>query len=99
MQKYYEQYKEQNFVIVAVNNSDEPNIAREFIKEHPSTFPIVLDNSPEAMAIQQQQYQTLIGMTAVPLNYLIGPDGKVACAWYGGDMGMLVEALALLGIK
>jgi peroxiredoxin len=84
---------------VAVNNADEPNIAREFIKEHPSTFPIVLDNSAEAMAIQQQQYQTLIGMTAVPLNYLIGPDGKVADAWYGFDPEHLTAALAALGIK
>lgn len=59
----------------------------------------MLDNSAEAMAVQQLQYQTLLGMTAVPLNYLIGPDGKVVCAWYGGDMGNLEEGLEALGIK
>jgi hypothetical protein len=51
------------------------------------------------MAIQQTQYQTLIGMTAVPLNYLIGPDGKVADAWYGGDMDRLTQNLERMGIK
>ncbi len=72
---------------------------KEFVKEHPSDFPLIVDMSEEATAVQQSKYQTLLGMSAVPLNYLIGPDGNVADAWYGGDMERLVKALSALGIK
>jgi peroxiredoxin len=60
---------------------------------------VIVDQSEPAKAVQFEKYQTLAGMSAVPLNYLIDKDGNVAAAWYGFDTGYLKEKLAVLGIK
>ena len=53
----------------------------------------------KALAICFQQYQTMRGMSAVPLNYLIDKNGAVADAWYGyiKDDGHLEASLKRLG--
>ena len=43
------------------------------------------------------QYETL-GMSAVPMTYLIGRDGKVVEAWYGYTEGQTESALKKLGL-
>jgi peroxiredoxin len=44
------------------------------------------------------QYETLGGMSAVPMTYLIGRDGKVVEAWYGYREGQAEEALKKVGL-
>jgi peroxiredoxin len=44
------------------------------------------------------QYETLGGMSAVPMTYLIGRDGKVVDSWYGYRKGQTEEALKKLGL-
>jgi hypothetical protein len=55
----------------------------------------VLDTSPEAWEATAQ-FETLEGMTAVPLSYLIGKDGKILDAWYGYDKNKLRHVLLQL---
>ena len=58
-------------MVFGLDASDDPAIAADFVKENGGTFPVVLDNSDAVCKIQFSVYQTLAGMSAVPLNYLI----------------------------
>jgi peroxiredoxin len=83
-------------VVLGVNTADDKKIARVFLKENGITFPIVLDCTPAAWQAMSQ-YET-IGMSAVPLTYLIGRDGKIIDAWYGYEPGRAEKALKKLGL-
>jgi peroxiredoxin len=61
------------------------------------TFPNILDTS-EAANPAVAQYETLGGMTAVPMTYVIGRDGKVVDAWYGYEEDRSRKALKKLGL-
>ena len=61
------------------------------------TFPNILDSS-EAANQAMMQYETLGGMSAVPMTYIIDRDGKVVVAWYGYDPDATEKALKKLGL-
>ena len=77
--------------MIGVNNADDAKIAKEFVKQNGITYPIALDASQAAIDALGK-YETL-GMTAVPMTYLIGRDGKIVDAWYGFQPGRAEEAL------
>jgi len=45
------------------------------------------------------QYETLGGMSAVPMTYVIGRDGKVVDAWYGYERDRTPKVLQKLGLQ
>ena len=61
------------------------------------TFPNILDSS-EAANRAMTQYETLEGMTAVPMTYVIDRDGKVIEAWYGYETGAAEKVIKKLGL-
>ena len=69
----------------------------DYLKANHVTFPIVLDSS-DAASRAMMQYETLGGMSAVPMTYLIGRDGKVVDSWYGYRKGQTEEALKKAGL-
>ena len=81
----------QGLVVLGVNNADDRKIALAYLKENQVTFPIALDTS-EAAIRAMMQYETL-GMSAVPMTYVIDREGKVVEAWYGYDEGQTERAL------
>ncbi len=83
---------------MGVNTSDARQIALEHLRANKVSFPNVLDSS-EAANRAIGQYETLTGMSAVPMTYLIGRDGKVVEAWYGFESGRAEKALKKLGLK
>lgn len=84
-------------VVLGVNTADDRKIALEYLKANGVTFPNILDSS-EAANRAMMQYETLGGMTAVPMTYIIDRDGKVVAAWYGYDTGAAAKALEKLGL-
>ena len=68
----------------------------DYLKQNRVTFPNVLDSS-DAANRAMREYETLGGMSAVPMTYLIGRDGKVMEAWYGYGEGQAEKALKKLG--
>ena len=89
-------YAEEGLVIPGVNYSDSPEHARKYLDDNDVTFPSVLDTSDAATKVTWR-YETLIGMTAVPMSYLIDKQGKVVEAWYGVHNKQTVrKALRLL---
>jgi thiol-disulfide isomerase/thioredoxin len=74
MEKLYQEYKDNNFVVLAVNVKDRKQEAIAFIKEFKLTYPVALD--PEA------EVATLYGAWGLPTTYIIGPKGEgLARGW------------------
>jgi peroxiredoxin len=74
MEKLYQEFKDRNFLILAVNVKDRKQDAVNFVKELKLSYPIVVD--PDA------QVGLLYGAWGLPTTYLIGPKGEgLARAW------------------
>jgi peroxiredoxin len=100
LQEAFEAYRDQGLVVVGVDCSDDPRIARQFLAENGATFPTVLDGSPATREVVYRRYQTLTGMSAVPLSYVIDREGRIAASWYGRhDKERLRKVLEGLGLE
>lgn len=84
-------------MVLGVNVSDDRKIALEYLKENKASFPNILDTSDNA-GQAMRQYETLAGMSAVPMTYVIDRDGKVVEAWYGYGEGRAERTLKKLGL-
>jgi peroxiredoxin len=91
MEKLYQEYKQKNFVVLAVAVKDRKQDAVDFVKELKLTYPIALD--PEA------QVGSLYGAWGLPATYLIGPNGEGLARgwgpaeWYGNGARKLIKDL------
>jgi len=84
-------------MVLGINTADDRQIALDYLKDRGVTFPNILDTSEAANSILRE-YETLAGMSAVPMTYLIDRDGKVVEAWYGYQGGRAEKALKKLGL-
>ena len=74
MEKLYQEYKDKNFVVLAINVKDRKQEALTFMKELKLTYPVAFD--PEA------EVASLYGAWGLPTTYLIGPTGEgLARGW------------------
>ena len=74
MEKLYQEYKNKNFVVLAVAVKDRKQDAIDFVKDLKLSYPVALD--PDA------QVGTLYGAWGLPATYLIGPKGEgLARGW------------------
>jgi peroxiredoxin len=80
MERIYQEYQDDGFVILAVNATDQDSVgnARAFVEEYGLTFPILLDHDGAVGA----QYQ----VTALPSSFFILPDGTIEEVVFGGPM-------------
>jgi peroxiredoxin len=80
MERVYQDYANQGFVILAVNatQQDSPDAARQFVNEKGLTFPILLDTSGTVSAL----YRT----RSLPTSFFIGADGIIDEVVIGGPM-------------
>lgn len=78
----YEDNKDSGLAILGLNYMDNAEHARRFLEKNKVTFPSVLDTSQAAEDVMWK-YETLTGLTAFPMSYIIDKEGKVADAWYG----------------
>ena len=74
MEKLYQEFKDKNFVVLAVNVKDRKQDAMNFFKELKLSYPMVID--------VDAQVGLLYGAWGLPTTYLIGPQGEgLARAW------------------
>lgn len=80
IQKVYEAYKEQGFLVLAINatNQDSISAATEFIRENGLNFPILWDAEGEVSRLYQIQ--------SLPTSFFVYPSGKIAEVVVGGPM-------------
>jgi peroxiredoxin len=88
MQRLYEEYKDQGFLVLAINatNQDNASAAEAFVREHQLTFPILFDVDGNV----SRQYQ----LRSLPTTFFVDPDGVIQEVVIGGPM-----AEALLRIR
>jgi peroxiredoxin len=82
MQQVYEKYKDQGFVIAAVNIAETDVTASAFARQYGLTFPILMDRDRAVT----KRYK--IG--PIPSSFFIGPDGVIKRTFRGSvDVGQL----------
>lgn len=91
MEKLWNRFKEDRFVILAVDIREGKDVVKSFIQEEGYTFPVLLDSKGEVAGIY--------GIRAIPTTFLINPEGKIvgkavgAREWASQDAFDLIEHL------
>lgn len=80
MERVYQEYKDEGFIILALNvtSQDSVSAAQNFVLEHGLTFPILLDHTGSV----SQLYQ----LKAFPSSFFIDRDGIIQEVVLGGPM-------------
>jgi peroxiredoxin len=74
MEKLYQEFRDKNFTVLAVNVKDRRQEALAFVKELKLTYPIAFDPNAEVAS--------LYGAWGLPTTYIIGPKGEgLARGW------------------
>jgi peroxiredoxin len=92
-------YRDKGLVVLGINTSDDRQIALDYLKARQVTFPNILDSSEAAYRAFASKYETLLGMSAVPLTYVIDRKGKVVDAWYDHQEARAKKALKKAGFQ
>ena len=80
IEKVYQEYKDQGFVVLAVDMTfqDDPSAVMPFVQEHGLTFPILLDQSGAVARAYQ--------LRSLPSSFFITHDGIINEVVIGGPM-------------
>jgi peroxiredoxin len=76
LQVFYEKYKNDGFVLLAINQEEPRDVVAPFVEEYGLTFPIWLDLNYEA--------ETKFNTMNLPSSYVIDRGGIVRLMWVGG---------------
>lgn len=77
LQSFYNKYRDQGFVVIAVNDGDPTADILQFVEDYRLSFPVWLD--PTYIATEQA-FKTL----NLPSSFVIDRDGTVQLQWVGG---------------
>lgn len=77
LQAFYDKYREQGFVVIAINDGDPTADVLQFVKDYQLTFPVWLD--PTYIATEQA-FKTL----TLPSSFVIDRTGTIQLQWVGG---------------
>lgn len=80
IQKMYEQYQGEDFIVLAVDVQEPISAVKRYVEQGGYTFPVLLDYKGE---VANGSYR----IRAFPTSYFVGPDGKIAAA----HRGMMTE--------
>lgn len=76
LQTFYDKYKEDGFVLIAIDQEETREVVEPFVTEFGMTFPVWLDID----WLAQRQFNT----SNLPSSYVIDRDGRVRLMWIGG---------------
>jgi peroxiredoxin len=77
LESFYNQHREQGFVVIAINDGDPTRDVLQFVKDYNLTFPVWLD--PTYIATEQA-FKSI----SLPTSYVIDRNGVVQLQWVGG---------------
>lgn len=84
LQAYHQKYRDDGFTVLAVNTSDDPVAAQDYINANGYTFPVVLDDTGNVFQMYTYYAIQQYGGSGLPTSYLIGPDGELVKVWKPG---------------
>ncbi len=91
MQRLWEEFKEEDFVILAINIQEEIKLVSSFMNERGLSFPVLLDEKGEVA----RSY----GISGIPATFFLNPDGEIigkavgARDWASEESFGLIEEL------
>jgi len=77
LQAYYNNYVDQGFSVIAINDGDPTPDVLQFVKDYELTFPVWLDPTYSAT---EQAFKTL----NLPSSYIVDRMGTIRLMWVGG---------------
>jgi peroxiredoxin len=77
LEAFYQEQKENGFVIIAINDGDQQADVLQFVKEYELSFPVWLD--PTYIATEQAFHTKNL-----PTSFVIDRTGTIRLAWVGG---------------
>ena len=77
LQSFYDKYREQGFMVIAINDGDPTPDVLQFVKNYRLTFPVWLDPTYTAT---ERAFKTL----TLPSSYVIDRTGTIQLEWVGG---------------
>ena len=91
MERLWQRFKEEDFIILAVDLRESRGEVISFMKEYDLTFPVLLDSKGEV--------GSMFGVRAIPTTYLLDSEGRIvggaigARNWQSEDAFGLIESL------
>ncbi len=91
MERLWQRFKEDDFVILAIDLRESRGEVVSFMKEYGLTFPVLLDSKGEV--------GSMFGVRAIPTTYLLDSEGRIvggaigARNWESEDAFELIESL------
>lgn len=85
LQTFYDEYKDDGLVVVAINDGDPTSDVLQFAKDYDLTFPIWLD--PTYLATEKA-FKTM----NLPSSFVIDRSGTVKLMWVGGISREMLDA-------
>jgi thiol-disulfide isomerase/thioredoxin len=76
LQAFYEKYKDDGFVLIAIDQEETRDVVQPFVDEYGLTFPVWLDID----WLAQKEFNT----SNLPSSYVIDRKGQVRLMWIGG---------------
>jgi|CXWL01.1.fsa_nt_gi thiol-disulfide isomerase/thioredoxin len=76
LQAFYEKYKENDFVLIAIDQEEPLEVVTPFVEEFGLTFPVWLDLD----YLAEREFKT----SNLPSSYVIDRTGTVRLMWIGG---------------
>jgi len=83
LQELWAEYQPKGVVVIGVNDTDQPQVAHEFLLENSATFPTTLDTSEAAQKMTWEDYHA----RHCPVSYILDREGRVVDAWDEQDKG------------
>jgi len=75
LQKYYEDYRDLGFTIVAIDAGEPVEVVAQYVEQNGLSFPVWPDPEQAGMRALRENY--------LPSSYLIDPNGQVVLYWGG----------------
>jgi peroxiredoxin len=84
LEAFYNQHRDQGFIVVAINDGDPTKDVLQFVKDYNLTFPVWLDPT---YSVTEQAFKSL----NLPTSYVIDRDGVVQLQWVGGISRQMLD--------
>jgi cytochrome c biogenesis protein CcmG, thiol:disulfide interchange protein DsbE len=75
LSKYYQDHRDESFVLVAIEAGDPKDDVARFVQEYDLTFPVLLDPNNKALYAFRND--------SLPSSYVVDQNGTVVLAWTG----------------
>ena len=97
MQRLWEEFKEEDFVILAINIQEESKLVSSFMNERGFSFPVLLD--------EKGKVARSYGIRGIPTTFFLNPDGEImgkavgARDWDSEESFELIRELLFLAVS